>query len=235
MPQRGKRHADEQLLLALACGATVETAAQKAGPSPATAYRRLQEPAFQQQLQQLRADMLQRTGGTLTAAGSEAVKTLLALLKDAIPPSTRLGAARAILEMGMRSARRPNSSSGWLPWKRASSRRRSPAGPTGARWRGRASRRYAGSPGVTAGRGPCPVARVCAAVCGGLGDLCVRGLRLARCTGLADPSCRWRLARSHAEIRHGTTPPGIDGRLNVARDRPELTPEVSSGFTRSRR
>jgi hypothetical protein len=100
MAQRGKRRADETLLLALACGATVEAAAAKAGVSPATAYRRLQEPDFKRRLQELRADMVQRTAGMLTAAGQEGVKTLLALQKEANPPATRLGAARAVLELG---------------------------------------------------------------------------------------------------------------------------------------
>jgi hypothetical protein len=99
MAQRGKRRADETLLLALACGATVEAAAAKAGVSPATAYRRLQEPDFKRRLQELRADMVQRTAGMLTAACGEGVKTLLALQKESIPPATRLGAARAVLEL----------------------------------------------------------------------------------------------------------------------------------------
>jgi hypothetical protein len=102
MAQRGKRRADETLLTALACGATVEAAAAKAGVSTATAYRRLQEPDFERPLQELRADMVQRTAGTLTAAATEAVKTLLALQKDPTPPSTRLGAARAVLELGVK-------------------------------------------------------------------------------------------------------------------------------------
>jgi hypothetical protein len=102
MPSRGRRNVDEPLLMALACGATVEAAAAKAGVSPATAYRRLGEPAFLQRLRDLRADMVQRTGGMLTAAAGEAVKTLLALQKENISPATRLGAARAVLELGMR-------------------------------------------------------------------------------------------------------------------------------------
>jgi len=103
MPRRGgRRHADETLLLALACGATVEAAAAKAGVSESTAYRRLNIPAFQERLRDLRADMVQRTAAMLTAAAGEAVKTLLALQRDAVPPATRLGAARAVLEMGMK-------------------------------------------------------------------------------------------------------------------------------------
>ena len=102
MPRGSRRSADEAVLLALACGATVEAAAHKAGVSPATVYRRLKEPAFVGRLRELRADMVQRAAAMLTAAAGEAVKTLLALQKDAVPPATRLGAARAILELGTR-------------------------------------------------------------------------------------------------------------------------------------
>ena len=93
---------DEVLLLALACGASVEAAAAKAGVSPATVYRRKQEPAFAQRLQQVKTDMVLRTAGMLTAAGGESVKTLLELQKPSVPPATRLGAARATIELGLK-------------------------------------------------------------------------------------------------------------------------------------
>jgi hypothetical protein len=89
-------------MLALACGATVEVAARQAGVSESTAYRRLADPEFRGQLQRLRADMVQRTTGALTAASTEAVKALLALMQPATPPPVRLGAARAVLELGTR-------------------------------------------------------------------------------------------------------------------------------------
>ena len=102
MPQKGKKHADQRLLLALACGATVENAARQAGVSESTAYRRLADPEFRQGLQKLRADMTERSAAMLTAAGMEAVKTLLALQQNSTPPAVRLGAARAVLEMGIK-------------------------------------------------------------------------------------------------------------------------------------
>jgi len=102
MAAQDKRNLDERLLLALACGATVEAAARSLDISEATIYRRLRAPAFRRRLQDLRADMVQRTAGTLTAAAGEAVKTLLALQKEAIPPAVRLGAARAIIELGLK-------------------------------------------------------------------------------------------------------------------------------------
>lgn len=102
MAQKGKRNADHQLMLALSCGATVESAARQAGLSESTAYRRLADPAFQRELQALRTDMVQRTAGVLTAAATEAVRTLLELQKPVSPPAVRLGAARSILEFGLK-------------------------------------------------------------------------------------------------------------------------------------
>jgi hypothetical protein len=102
MAHRGRRNADERLLLALACGTTVEAAARQAGVGESTVYRRLQDAEFVRKLQALRADMVQRTAGMLTAAAGESVKTLLALHKETTPVAVRLGAARAILELGMK-------------------------------------------------------------------------------------------------------------------------------------
>jgi hypothetical protein len=102
MPQQGKRNLDQKLLLTLACGATVESAARQASVSESTVYRRLADDDFKQRLHALRADMVSRTAGTLTAAGTEAVKALLGLLQASTPHATRLGAARAVLELGVK-------------------------------------------------------------------------------------------------------------------------------------
>jgi hypothetical protein len=63
---------------------------------------RLAEDGFQAQLSDARSDMLRRSAGALTAAGQEAVRTLLALQKDNNPPPVHLGAARAVLEISLR-------------------------------------------------------------------------------------------------------------------------------------
>ncbi len=98
----GRKRADDALLLALACGATVEAAAAKAGVGLTTAYRRLKNVAFRARLDATRADMLQRATAMLTAAAMEAVKTLLDLQGNKQPPATRLGAAKSVLEIGNR-------------------------------------------------------------------------------------------------------------------------------------
>ena len=99
---KGRRRADETLILALACGATIEKAAQQADVSETTVYRRLKEQAFSHRLQEARADMVRRASSMLTASAMESVKTLLDLQKPAQPPAVRLGAARSVLEIGIK-------------------------------------------------------------------------------------------------------------------------------------
>jgi len=93
---------DETLIFALACGSTVEAAASKAGVSKRTVYRRLDDPAFRKTLQTIRADMIYRATGMLTASSMEAVKTLLNLMNTGVGSTARLGAAKAILELGLK-------------------------------------------------------------------------------------------------------------------------------------
>jgi hypothetical protein len=81
----------------------VEQAARKAGLSARTVYRRLVDPAFRQRLEQLRAEIVQRTASMLTGAGMGSVKTLVELQQDAAVSATvRRRAARDVLEMGAR-------------------------------------------------------------------------------------------------------------------------------------
>lgn len=95
-----KQNADHALLMALACGSTVESAARKAGVSESTVYRRLRRPAFAAEVKRRRVEMLERTCAMLTAASLESVKTLVELQNASHSGSVRLGAARAVLEQG---------------------------------------------------------------------------------------------------------------------------------------
>ena len=97
-----KRKADSGLVLALACGASPEGAAQKAKVSLRTVYRRLAEPAFRDQVEEMRAEVARRTAGLLTAAGIASVKTFATLQESATSESVRLGAARAVVELGLK-------------------------------------------------------------------------------------------------------------------------------------
>jgi hypothetical protein len=98
----GRKTADDALILALACGASIETAAQKVGVGPRTVHRRLKDPEFMRRLDEVRGEMLKRTTDMLTAAALEAVRTLVSLQSAATAAAVRLGAARAILEIGVK-------------------------------------------------------------------------------------------------------------------------------------
>jgi len=95
-----KKKADTALVLALACGASPESGAQKAGLSLRTVYRRMAEPMFRAQVNDLRAEMLRRASSMLTAAGISSIKTFTTLQESAESEAVRLGAARAIIELG---------------------------------------------------------------------------------------------------------------------------------------
>ncbi|HEV2124253.1 MAG TPA: hypothetical protein VGW38_15960 [Chloroflexota bacterium] len=99
MAGRGRQNADLTLIVAIAAGATQEQAAKQAGVSPRTVARRLADPEFQRQVDETRAATLRQATDRLSAASLAAVATLLKLL-NADSESARLGAARAILELG---------------------------------------------------------------------------------------------------------------------------------------
>ena len=79
---------------------TPESAAQKAGVSVRTAYRRLADAAFLAQVNEVRAEMVRRSTDVFTAAALSAVKTLMTLQESAASESVRLGAARTVIELG---------------------------------------------------------------------------------------------------------------------------------------
>ena len=95
-----KRKADSSLIVALACGSSPEAAAQKSGLSLRTVYRRLADPSFYQQVQHVRTEMVRRAAAMFSAADMAAIKTLTTLQESATSESVRLGAARAIIELG---------------------------------------------------------------------------------------------------------------------------------------
>lgn len=101
-PKRYRKKEDEALVLALACGASVEAAARQCKVCERTIYRRLGDSAFCARIQEARGEMVKRSAGMLTAAAGESVRTLLSLQKDSVPPAVRLGAARAVLELGIK-------------------------------------------------------------------------------------------------------------------------------------
>jgi hypothetical protein len=95
-----KRKAEAELVAALACGASAESAAQRAGVSLRTVFRRLADPAFRAQVDAMRAELVRRSTDLFTAAGLSSIKTLMKLQESAESEAVQLGAARAIMEWG---------------------------------------------------------------------------------------------------------------------------------------
>jgi hypothetical protein len=88
-------------MAALATGATLRAAAKAVGINERTARRRWADPAFQRQVRELRAVAVERASGRLSCNLMRAVNGLRQLL-DAEGESIRLGACRAMLELGMK-------------------------------------------------------------------------------------------------------------------------------------
>jgi hypothetical protein len=101
MAHRGRRNADEALALALAGGQTLRDAAPAAGVSERTAARRMADPHFRRRVADLRGEMVRRSLGRMADGMSEAADVLRKLLA-AESESVRLGAARSMLELGLK-------------------------------------------------------------------------------------------------------------------------------------
>jgi hypothetical protein len=103
MAKEAREQLDHQLLLALACGASVETAARTLKISESTIRRRLRDHRFAARLKQMRSDMAVRIADQLTAASTEGARTMVELMKAGNPPSVRLGASKAVVELSMKA------------------------------------------------------------------------------------------------------------------------------------
>jgi hypothetical protein len=100
MAHCGRRNADEALALALATGQTLRDAAAATGIGERTATRRMADPAFRRRIGELRGNMVGRALGRMAEGMAEAADKLRELL-TAESESVRLGAARALLELGV--------------------------------------------------------------------------------------------------------------------------------------
>jgi len=98
----GRSGADSAILAALAGGATAAEAARAAGVSERTVRRRQAEPSFADDLDEARRALLRTALDRLSAAATTAVDTLSILMDAEVAPSVRLGAAKAVIELGSR-------------------------------------------------------------------------------------------------------------------------------------
>ena len=82
----------------LAGGATHDHAAAAAGCGKTTIARRLRDPKFRAKLDDARKQLFDAAFSRVVSSAQAASATLIALLNRETPPSTRLAAARTILE-----------------------------------------------------------------------------------------------------------------------------------------
>ncbi|HWB08225.1 MAG TPA: hypothetical protein VG826_03330 [Pirellulales bacterium] len=101
MRPNGTPAGDDGLILALAAGATVREAAEKAGVGERTVYRRLADADFRQAVSEARDRLFDAAVGRLAGLASRAAETLERLMASD-KPSEALGAAKAVLELGPR-------------------------------------------------------------------------------------------------------------------------------------
>ena len=100
--ERSRTHAgDDQLILALAHGAKVRHAADHAGVSERTVYRRRKDANFLRAVNEAHRRVLDANRGRLAGLADQAVATLERLMESE-KPAVALAAAKAILELGQR-------------------------------------------------------------------------------------------------------------------------------------
>ena len=100
MAGSGRESADATLMLLLAQGKPLADVAKATKVSGRTIARRLAEPEFKAEVSRIRGAMVEQAVGTLANAGTKAATVLLTLAEGAKSETVRLGAARAVLELG---------------------------------------------------------------------------------------------------------------------------------------
>lgn len=90
--------ADDELALALARGVGVAEAAKLAGVSERTAFRRLSDSKFREQVNSIRRRVFDGAVGRLVEVSGRAVEGLVDLMEGDYPAAQKLAACRAVLE-----------------------------------------------------------------------------------------------------------------------------------------
>ncbi len=87
-------------MLALAGGETVAAAARKANVAERTLYRWLNDEDFRREVNQARAEMFRRAAGCMAEGAVSGALTLRQLCLRGKSENVRLGAARALIDLG---------------------------------------------------------------------------------------------------------------------------------------
>jgi AcrR family transcriptional regulator len=101
MSENERLASDDELILALAAGTTVAEAAERAGVSERTVYRRLDDAEFRRAVSETRSRAFDAAVGKLSGLAAQAVSTLERILQHG-SRCEALRAAKIILELGPR-------------------------------------------------------------------------------------------------------------------------------------
>ena len=97
----------EKAIAALLTTDTVEQAASVAGIAESTLYRWLREPVFLEQYRKARKAAVDQAISTLQERANKAARALVDIAEDQeMPPSTRVAAAREILQTSIKGVER---------------------------------------------------------------------------------------------------------------------------------
>jgi len=97
----------EKAIAALLTTDTVEQAASVAGIAESTLYRWLKDPTFLEQYRKARKAAVDQAISTLQERANKAAKALIDIAEDQeMPPSTRVAAAREILQTSIKGVER---------------------------------------------------------------------------------------------------------------------------------
>jgi len=102
MAGRSRHDQDAKLIELLGRGVTKAEAARQPGMSSRTVSRRLEQPEFNAQVVQFRAELLEPATGRLADLADAALDSLKSLLSSTTTPSVRLKAATCVLESLLR-------------------------------------------------------------------------------------------------------------------------------------
>ena len=95
----------ENIAMCILTTSTYEEAAEKSGVSKSTLYRLRKDPEFQDIINQVKNNMFQDTMKKAQAYSMKSLEVLRKIMNDgAATDSSRVSAARTILELGLNSA-----------------------------------------------------------------------------------------------------------------------------------
>ena len=101
--QPGESRRDQMLIVALASGASHQSAADAAGYAAKTVQRRLANPAFRRALDDTRNRLFEQALGRAAHHAIRAADVLAEVMDDSgIPPRIRVSAAKALLDSATR-------------------------------------------------------------------------------------------------------------------------------------